>query len=540
MMNEAIRNELNKLDKQAQLRAGAAALNATRGLSNSLSKPIPIETRNFSREQKPLPLLENHFQTPQLNGNLLPDSWCEWLSDVAERLQCPLDYPAVSALVGAASLIGNRVRIRPKKHDPWLTVPNLWGAIVGIPGVMKTPAVNEGLIFFREIAEKQRLLFEENQRIAEFEKDFNEAKKATLKKEMAKAKAGEKEKFKQQFLDLQTDNPKEKRLWTTDVTVEKLGELLNENPEGLLILRDEITGWFRTLERAGHEQDRAFYLEAWNGEGSFTFDRIGRGKTHVKNLTVSILGTIQPAMIEPYLRGSLEGYGDDGLIQRFQLLVYPETPKNYRYIDRLPKGRDKAKDAFNKLFTFKPVDVGAKFLTTETGGHAFLQFDEEAQEFFQEWLTELETDLRSGTFETSALESHLSKYRSLMPSLALIFHLLDRVTDANGNDFIALKYAELAAAWCSYLQKHAEKLYGMVNLSEFDYAKEILAKIKTNQLVNNFTARDIYGKHWKKLSKPENVKRGLEILIEYGYLSTAQINDGHRPSIIHIINEVTQ
>jgi hypothetical protein len=57
-------------------------------------------------------------------------------------------------------------------------VPNLWGAIVGPPGVMKTPAVNEGLLFFREIADQERAAFEREQKGVEFEKEFNESKRA--------------------------------------------------------------------------------------------------------------------------------------------------------------------------------------------------------------------------------------------------------------------------------------------------------------------------------------------------------------------------
>jgi putative DNA primase/helicase len=354
---------------------------------------------------------------------------------------------------------------------------------------------------------------------------------------MAKATIVQKQDLRSEFNSLQSDDPKEKRLWTTDVTVEKLGELLNENPEGLLILRDELTGWFRMLDRTGHEQDRAFYLEAWNGEGSFTFDRIGRGKTHVKNLTVSILGTIQPAMIEPYLRGALEGYGDDGLIQRFQLLVYPETPKSYRYIDRLPNGRAAARESFRNLHSLTPESIGASRLTDDAGGHCYLKFDNEAQEFFQSWLTDLEIDLRSGTFGTSTMESHLSKYRSLMPSLALIFHLLDRTAGNTSKDAIGISSALLASAWCSYLQKHAEKLYGMVMLSEFDYAKEILNRIKSRDLEHEFTARDIYRKGWQKLKQTDHVKKGLETLTEFGHLTPVIIETGGRQTIHYLIHE---
>src|SRR4030095_6451295 len=75
------------------------------------------------------------------------------------------------------------------------------------------------------------------------------------------------------------------RFYTNDSTVEKLGALLNENPAGLLLIRDELAGWLRTLEKPGREGDREFFLEAWNGVGDFYVDRIGRGTLHIPALT---------------------------------------------------------------------------------------------------------------------------------------------------------------------------------------------------------------------------------------------------------------
>lgn len=504
-------------------------------VSRQFDQAIAANVRESIPLALPRPLPDHTYTTPQLHENLLPMPWAPWIADVADRLQCPADYPAIAALAGAAALIGNRIRIRPKVHDDWLVVPNLWAAIVGVPGVMKTPAVSEGLLFFREIADQQREQFEKTLEDAEFDKQFNEAQRAELTKKMRSADAQQRNEIKQRYEALRVQEPKETRLWTTDVTVEKLGELLNENPSGLLLNRDELTGWFKVLDRAGHEQDRAFYLETWNGDGSFTFDRIARGKIHIKNLTLSILGTIQPAMIAPYLRGSLDGGSDDGLIQRFQALVYPDTPKTYRYVDRAPAGRDVARRSFRSLYAATAEDVGARRLTVESGGHAFLRFNGDAQEFFEGWLTGLEGELRSGTFETSALESHFAKYRSLMPTLALIFHLLDRVAGQTTEDAVALRHAEQAAAWCSYLQKHAEKLYSMAVSCEIDVAREILARIKTKHIKDDFSARDIYGNHWKKLSKPEDVKKGLDVLVDYGYLNDFLLDNigghGGRPTV---------
>jgi putative DNA primase/helicase len=46
-------------------------------------------------------------------------------------------------MVSLASVIGRKVAIRPKARDDWHEVANLWGAIVGRPGVLKSPALAE-------------------------------------------------------------------------------------------------------------------------------------------------------------------------------------------------------------------------------------------------------------------------------------------------------------------------------------------------------------------------------------------------------------
>ena len=65
--------------------------------------------------------------------------------DIAERMQCPPDFTAAAVIVALGSVIGRRCGIRPKRHDDWAVVPNLWGAVIGRPGVLKSPAIEEAL-----------------------------------------------------------------------------------------------------------------------------------------------------------------------------------------------------------------------------------------------------------------------------------------------------------------------------------------------------------------------------------------------------------
>ncbi len=75
-----------------------------------------------------------------------------WLCDICERTQIPLDYVAAPAIVALSSVIGRTAGIYPKQHDDWLCVPNLWGVVIGRPGVLKSPALAEALKPLRRLA----------------------------------------------------------------------------------------------------------------------------------------------------------------------------------------------------------------------------------------------------------------------------------------------------------------------------------------------------------------------------------------------------
>ena len=93
---------------------------------------------------------------------------------------------------------------------------------------------------------------------------------------------------------------------TNDATIEKIVEILTDNPDQILYYRGKLMGWLRPLDKAGREADRAFYLEAWNGKGSFSVDRIGRGSLHVPAVCVSVLGfDLQGLRFALVLRGKV-------------------------------------------------------------------------------------------------------------------------------------------------------------------------------------------------------------------------------------------
>jgi Protein of unknown function (DUF3987) len=465
---------------------------------------------------------------------LLPEVFRPWIGDIAERMQCPPDYPAVAAMVALATVVGRRVGIRPKRRDDWLVVPNLWGGVVGRSGVLKTPAIQEPLRPLWRLEYEAGRAYEQAVTLWQVQQIIADAEKEATKKKIRDAvKKGEDATgLAENFLASQGSSPVRGRFLVNDSTVEKLGELLNQNPLGLLVFRDELTGLLRTLDREGHEGARAFYLEAWNGTGRFVYDRIGRGTIEIEAACLSILGGIQPGPLAHYLRAVFEGgVGDDGLIQRFQLLVWPDIAGEWQNIDEWPNSaaRQRAYAVFGQLDAVSAVDVDA-ICDEDLGGIPYCQFDPEAQTLFTEWRTALEHRLRRGE-EHPAIEAHLAKYRSLVPSLALLIHLAD-----GGGNPVGVAALERACAWAEYLESHARRVYSRGLAPDYVAARALAAKILQQELPQEFALRDVYRHQWTALTTREEAAKAADVLVDLQWLREVKGETGGRPSLTFVVN----
>jgi len=484
----------------------------------------------------PLPLPVGLPPVPTFDLELLPEAFRPWIDDIAKRMQCPADYPAVGLMVALSAVVGRQVGIYPKQRDDWTVTPNLWGAVVGRPAMMKSPAIGEPM----KILERM-----ENAAREEHEADLGEHKAACLlSEELAKAakrematlvKNGDKvmaeEMARQATADSDLDTPVRRRYVSNSGTVEKIGEILADNPRGILVFRDELTGWLKSLDREGREGSRSFFLEGWNGAGRYTHDTISRGTLELEALTLSILGGIQPGPLSSYLAEAIgSGKGDDGLLQRLQLLVWPDTPKQWCNIDSFPDTTAKQNvwEAFLRLDKIDSTAMGAK--QRHDGGIPALRFNNDAQSQFDQWRADLEPRLRADDMPP-ALEAHLAKYRSLAPSLALLCHLVDNPQGGSVNEDSTLR----ALAWCEFLEGHARRLYAQALAPEVEAARELDQRIRRGDIAMEFSARDVYRNHWRCLDKT-GTATALAYMEEFDRIRGEKTEGPGRPTTIYRVN----
>jgi hypothetical protein len=464
-----------------------------------------------------------------LQTELIPEPFKIWLDDVSHRMQTPKDFAVISSMVIVGSLIGAGCAIKPKRFDDWQVIPNVWGACIGRPSVvLKTPSMKEPMQLLERLQAEYGELYEKDKAGAEFDGLANKAMIDSVKSDIAKAAKGkgkdgviqgdDMQKLKADYMQLaeSTEPEATRRLFKTNETsVQSMTLLQVQNDRGILVFRDELTGLLVKWDTEQGSDERAYFLEGWNGDGSYTDVKIGRGITDAKSICISLLGGIQPDKLARYLYQAGKG-NNDGLVQRLQLAVWPDEPQSWQLIDTKPNKAEKQRafDIMKALAELDFLQYGAT--QSEYDERPYFRFDDAGQAIFNEWLTALQT-VKIQKEENPLMCEHFGKFRSLMPSLALIFHCID-LADGKTTGNVTAKAAQLAVEWCKYLESHARRIYAMAESPEHEAAVRLADKIKTKCLPSPFTAKDVYRKHWHGLKEKLEIESACNILIEENWL----------------------
>jgi hypothetical protein len=469
---------------------------------------------------------------------LLPRVLSEFVHDEADRMPCAPDFVAAALVVALGSVIGARCALKPKRLDDWIVTPNLFGAVVADPSAKKTPAISAVLRFLDRLEAREAELHASRMRAYEAEMAAFSARQSAVQASMKKAANGNNsQQMDDAIADLQAlvppEKPLQRRFKTNDGTVAKIGDILVGSPAGLMVFRDELVGLLASWEREGNEGDRAFYLEGFNGTGSFNIDRMERGSHFVKTLCLSVFGGIQPEMLQRYLGDMVASLDNDGRIQRFQVMVYP-GPVTWGWRDRQPVrgAREAVRDLFDRLASFEPLMNGAA-PADDFVKLPWFQFDDAAQELFIEWSTDLHHN-RIEPEQNPLMRQHLAKFEKLFCALALILHLAEGRTGP-----VQLDSAHRAAAWCHYLEGHARRVYGLVESARVSAAQILSRRLLARKLsADGFTARDVMRKSWMSLKTVAQVDAALVVLEECNWVLGVDEADpaGGRPTTRYYIN----
>jgi hypothetical protein len=429
--------------------------------------------------------LWGHFEPPTLQSGVLPDAIESFAFEKGSELGADISGVAAAAIAVCAAAIPDHVKMQPKRGNAgWQVSARLWVAIVGPVSGVKTPTMTAAMRPLRRADTALSIEY------------------AEARKHYDKLKGEEKE---------AADPPKQTRHVIQDATVEATQEIMKDSPNGLMCYRDELSSWFAAHERYANgkgSSDRGFWLEGYNGV-PFKVDRVGRGSTFIPNLSISILGGIQPDKIREVAAAA----PDDGLLARFLPIMVKSA-----VMGSLEESEGPAVAEYATLIR-DLLNLGAMVL----------EFDNEAQAYRRE-LEAKHLKLVAGAESVNAkLAGHIGKYNGVFAQLCIIWHCVKHIKRAGPlapiPRVVSADTARRAGAFLhNFVLRHAVAFYSdIIGLTNNHDAVTALAGYILAHKKTKITHRDIM-RGDRAMARLDTVKKREEVadeLAAWGWLERA-------------------
>jgi hypothetical protein len=447
----------------------------------------------------------------------LPGPVARFIAEQGAAIGCDDAFIALPVLATLAGAVGNAVAVQPKRgyREPIA----LWGVVVSESGSGKSPAMAAALAPLR--ARQQRALSDHARAMTEHAAEVArwEAESVAFKRGGGSGQPPER-----------PLEPVADRMLADDLTIEAAGALLAKQPRGLLIARDELSGWFGSFDayRAGKGGDEAKWLEMHSGR-PLVIDRKGSGVLAIPAALVSIVGGVQPGVLR---RMSTHRNREGGLLARFTFAFPPRRP--ILWSDAEPD----------------PGTVAVYAGIVDALADLPLVLDEQGEP--QPRLLTLSPDARDrhvaahnalteeATQASADLSAAFTKLRATALRLAGLVHLVRLVTLEPGLDSERIDDASMAAAWrlVSWFKGEAAKVLDLLVEGDEDAAERNLVR-----WVQGAGGRCTLRTLCKGLSafkrNPEGAQAALDRLVAQGvgrWESVGPGPRGGRPTVEFVLN----
>ncbi|MSR55153.1 MAG: DUF3987 domain-containing protein [Gemmataceae bacterium] len=425
----------------------------------------------------------------------LPDPLRTFVKETSAAIGCDESYVALHVLACVASAIGNTRGIVVKPG--WVELPILWCAVIGDSGTLKSPGLSAAI---RPLLRTQKRLFNEfKTKLEECAKELREFKIAEKKYEAGKGPDP----------GNPPTAPTVRRLLCSDTTIEKLARILEQNPRGVLVFRDELSAWIYSFTKNRGKSggsDAPNWLECHRG-GTMVVDRVLLDRVlYVENASVSVCGGVQPGILA---RALTPEFFESGLVARLLVTMPPKRAKRWTENQVSPETEAAYRSLLERLLELDfQIDDDM-----EPTAHR-LSMDREAK---AEWIAFYGQWAERQQNADADLAAAFSKLEGYTARFALIHHVVSHI--AAGEDDrckIGVESIRAGIVLSKWFADETERVYATLSESEDEReARKLIAWVTDHG--GSTTARDLQRKNSRKYRTAEEAEAALNGLVLSAY-----------------------
>lgn len=465
---------------------------------------------------------------PALPIDALPDALKDYVVDVAESTQTPIDMAGVASL--AIMSIAMQPRYKVVGKADWEEQLSLYCMIVAEPSDRKSAVFNQIIkviqSFEADYNERHSIdVLKSQEEHSSLEKRY---KKASKDFENGKITKDEYDDAFNKYASHKVIKPIS--LTLDDVTSESLTNEI-ESQDGCIALVSSEGGIFDILSGSyTNFPNIDIFLKGYSGD-FIKVSRIGRPSLYVKNPRLTILLTVQPKVLENVVNnGTFTGRG---LSARF-LYSVPKSLVGSRRFETKPIDFDNKKrfsDLIHEILN-EPKTV-PKYITLSDDAYSLLK------DYYESFESRLVTDLKEIGGWAGKLVGNILRISALITRARNVRYdafLYTPSTDDSAEWMVQKEDMENAIRLGDYFLEHARYAFDFMDDSTIKkQALNFLEKIKASK-VNEISFRDAC-RTTKFMNKKDKATAVITLLVDNGYLREKQgTSRAHNRGTIYEVN----
>lgn len=327
--------------------------------------------------------------------DVYPEFIQRYVCEVSNTLNANIDFLGAGFIWALSLCVGNTVKIEIKKG--WVEAATVWIALVGRAGVGKTHTIKSITFPLEKINGREIKRYADQ--MTKYEQYIGlTAKEKKMVEEIKK--------------------PRKTKFIAEDITIEALSELHESNPNAIGILKDELVGWIKDMNKYREGSDLQKYLSCWSN-GVLSSDRKTSGSSYVEKAFVPIIGGVQPSILTGVYTPENK---DNGFIDRI-LLCYPEIQVE-RFNDK--EMSEKLINEYDEFLSYLYDNIKTELLKFDDFGNIKPSVLRLSKEAYPEWVRIFNkyTDMQNSDEENEYIKSVLPKMKSYVARFALLLDIL--------------------------------------------------------------------------------------------------------------------
>jgi len=361
--------------------------------------------------------------------SIFPEKIQYYISESKRTLNLPVDYLGCSFLWMVSVIIGNTIKIKVKTG--WEESANIWIGLIGPAGIGKTPAINQ-MVF--PLNKKNSFLIK------------NYAMQFAKYKEYQELPSKEKKNYEEIY------EPKREQFIVNDVTIEALIDLHEDVPNAVGVLKDELNGWIKEMNRYRPGSDLEFWLSTWSNKQSIITRKTAKSN-FISSPIIPVIGGIQPSVFSEIATDENKSNGFiDRLLLSFPELKVEHLTKDEMDVDVIDWYEAHIIDFYDKVIK--------EFLVFDNDNEIIPKIVKFTPKALEEWhkIHDKITVMQNSNHENEYVKSMLAKQKSYIPRFALLMNTYYAFDGESSYDCISIEAMLAAIKLSEYFIVMARKI----------------------------------------------------------------------------------